>query len=127
MAYNTNMLRIDQLASQGSRVFNGCDYLNFYSLLAGATGSFTGSGNAIPRQLVRLYDLMQSRRLAEAAELWVKLRPLSMLLWTSPFNPVAKAASNKTGRKVGMCRLPVLPLSDPELAQVDAALAAAGT
>ncbi|RWF44648.1 MAG: dihydrodipicolinate synthase family protein [Mesorhizobium sp.] len=121
----SNMMRIDQLSAQGAKVFNGCDYLNFYSLLSGAPGVFTGSGNAVPQQLVRLYDLVQSRNLAEATALWLKLRPLSLLLWTAPFNPVAKAASTKTGRPVGECRLPVLPLTAEEVKLVDKALAAA--
>lgn len=123
----SNMMRIDRLASRGFKVFNGCDYLNFYSLLSGAPGVFTGSGNAIPRQLVKLYDLVQARKTAEAADLWLKLRPLSLLLWSSPFNPVAKAASNRTGRPVGECRLPVPPLTAQEVALVEEALAAAAS
>jgi 4-hydroxy-tetrahydrodipicolinate synthase len=45
-------------------------------------------------------------------------------LWTLPFNPVAKAASELTGRKVGECRLPVPPLSESEMQQVKEAVAA---
>ena len=50
----SNMMRIDRLASRGFKVFNGCDYLNFYSLLSGAPGVFTGSGHSVPRQPVKL-------------------------------------------------------------------------
>jgi 4-hydroxy-tetrahydrodipicolinate synthase len=116
-------LRIEQLAAQGSAVFNGCDYLNLYSLLAGAAGCFTGAGNAIPAQLVKVYDLFKAGQLAEAASLWRRLQPLNTLLWTAPFNPVAKAASNLSGRPVGECRRPVLPLSSNEMAQVKAVMA----
>ncbi len=120
-----NMLRIEQLVAQGAKVFNGCDFLNFYSLLAGAPGVFTGSGNAVPDQLVKIYDLIKANRITEAAPLWRRLVPISTLLWTLPFNPVAKAASGMTGRPVGECRMPVPPLTDEELKLVREAVEAA--
>lgn len=119
-----NMLRIEQLIAQGAAVFNGCDYLNFYSLIAGGPGVFTGSGNAIGAELVKLYDLIQAGKVSEAAALWPSLRPLSMLLWEEPFNPVAKAASKLSGRDVGLCRWPVPPLNNDQMAKVNAAYAA---
>jgi 4-hydroxy-tetrahydrodipicolinate synthase len=119
-----NPSRIEQLVQQGARVFNGCDFLNFYAFINGATGIFSGSGNAVGAQLARLYKLVQSKDYGEAAALWKKLLPISRLLWTLPFNPVAKAASELTGRKVGECRLPVPPLSESELQQVKEAVAA---
>jgi 4-hydroxy-tetrahydrodipicolinate synthase len=121
-----NMQRIEQLAAQGAKVFNGCDFLNFYSLLAGAPGVFTGSGNAVPAQLVQIYDLVRANKITEAAPLWRRLVPISNLLWTLPFNPVAKASSNMTGRPVGECRMPVPPLTPDQLKLVEKAVAAAG-
>jgi 4-hydroxy-tetrahydrodipicolinate synthase len=118
----SNMLRIEQLAAQGAAVFNGCDYLNLYSLIAGAAGCFTGAGNAIAGELVELYDHFLAGRLSEAVSLWRRLQPLNTLLWTLPFNPVAKAAANLSGRPVGECRRPVLPLTSSELAQVERAM-----
>ena len=122
----SNMLRIEQLAAQGAAVFNGCDYLNLYSLITGAAGCFSGAGNAIARELVELYDLFQAGQLAEAASLWRRLQPLNTLLWSLPFNPVAKAAANLSGRPVGECRRPALPLTPSEMAQVEQAMAAVG-
>jgi len=80
-------------------------------------------GNAAAAELVRMYDLLQAGKLTEALRLWKTMQPLSVLLWTAPFNPVAKAASNLSGRNVGQCRLPVPPLSAAEMAQVEAAYA----
>jgi len=119
-----NPARIEQLIQQGAKVFNGCDFLNFYALINGATGIFTGAGNAAPAQLARLRDLVAQGNTREAAVLWKTLQPLSALLWTLPFNPVAKLASALTGRKAGLCRRPVLPLSDHETEQVKQAVAA---
>ncbi len=119
-----NPMRIDQLISQGSKVFNGCDFLNYYSLLNGVTGIFSGSGNAAPAQLARLRQLVSKNELAAATVLWKTLFPLSRLLWTIPFNPVAKLASELTGRKCGLCRKPVPPLSEAEAKLVKEAVAA---
>lgn len=118
-----SMLRIEQLTAQGAAVFNGCDYLNLYSLMAGAAGCFTGAGNAIAAELVSVYNLFLAGKLNDAAAIWRRLQPLNMVLWTAPFNPVAKAASNLSGRPVGECRRPVLPLTPAQMAQVEAAYA----
>jgi 4-hydroxy-tetrahydrodipicolinate synthase len=119
----SNMLRIEQLSAQSRGVFNGCDYLNFYGLLAGAAGCFTGAGNAVAAELVQVYDFFQAGKLNEAAALFRRLQPLNTLLWTAPFNPVAKAASNLSGRPVGECRRPVPPLTPAQMAAVKAAYA----
>ena len=119
----SNMLRIEQLAALGPGVFNGCDYLNLYGLMAGADGCFWGGANAMPKEAVRLYELYQAGKLTEALALWRRMQPLNRLLWTLPFNPVAKAASNLSGRKVGECRRPVLPLTAEQMAAVKAAMA----
>jgi 4-hydroxy-tetrahydrodipicolinate synthase len=117
----SNMMRIELLAAQGAAVFNGCDYLNLYSLIAGAAGCFTGAGNAIASELVKVYDLFQAGQLNEAAMIWRRLQPLNTLLWRVPFNPGVKAATNLSGRPVGECRRPVLPLTPEQTALVEAA------
>jgi len=119
-----NPARIEQLIQQGAKVFNGCDFLNFYALINGATGIFTGAGNAAPAQLARLRDLVNAGEMREAARVWKTLQPLSALLWTLPFNPVAKLASSLTGRNAGLCRRPVLPLSEADAQQVKRAVVA---
>jgi len=104
-------------------VFNGCDYLNLYGLMAGAVGCFWGGANAMPKEAVQLFDLHQAGRHAEALSLWRRMQPLNRLLWTLPFNPVAKAATNISGRSVGECRRPVPPLTAEQMASVRAAMA----
>jgi 4-hydroxy-tetrahydrodipicolinate synthase len=120
----SNMLRIEQLAAAGGAVFNGCDYLNLYSLIAGAAGCFSGAGNAIAAELVQMYDHFVARNYEQALGLWHRSQPLNKLLWTAPFNPVAKAASNLSGRPVGECRRPVQPLPPETMEKVKAAMAA---
>jgi 4-hydroxy-tetrahydrodipicolinate synthase len=118
----SNMLRIEQLVASGAHVFNGCDYLNLYALMAGGVGCFWGGANAMPKEAVQLYDLYRAGNLTDALSLWHRMQPLNRLLWTLPFNPVAKAATNLSGRKVGECRRPVLPLSADQLAAVKQAM-----
>ena len=50
---------IEQLIAQGAAVFNGCDYLNFYSLIAGGPG---GGVDGIPRvERARTGDATRTR------------------------------------------------------------------
>ena len=122
----SDMGRLERLARSGAKVFNGCDYLNLYGLIAGCVGCFSGAGNAMAAEYVRLYELFQNGNQAEALTLWNRMQPLNLLLWTLPFNPVAKEASNIAGRPVGECRRPVLPLSDAEVAAVREAMSSLG-
>ncbi len=122
----SDMGRLERLARSGAKVFNGCDYLNLYGLIAGCVGCFSGAGNAMAAEYVRLYELFQNGDQAGALELWHRMQPLNLLLWTLPFNPVAKEASNIAGRPVGQCRRPVLPLSDAEMAAVREAMSSLG-
>ena len=117
-----NMLRLEQLTQSGAKVFNGCDYLNLYALMAGNVGCFSGAANAMPKEAVKLYELFQAGHLDDALALWQRMQPLNMFLWTYPFNPAAKEASNISGRPVGECRRPVLPLSEPQKAALKEAM-----
>jgi 4-hydroxy-tetrahydrodipicolinate synthase len=95
-----------------------------YSLIAGAAGCFSGAGNAVAAELVQMYDHFVARNYEQALGLWHRIQPLNKLLWTAPFNPVAKAASNLSGRPVGECRRPVQPLPPETMEKVKAAMAA---
>jgi hypothetical protein len=79
-----DMLRLELLVATGARVFNGSDYLNLYGLVAGCAGCFSGSGNAMPAQLVELYDLVMAGKLEAAAALWGRLRPASVFSVPTP-------------------------------------------
>jgi 4-hydroxy-tetrahydrodipicolinate synthase len=117
-----DMLRLEQLAQSGAKVFNGCDYLNLYALMAGSVGCFSGAANAMPSESVKLYELVEAGHLDDALALWRRMQPLNLFLWTYPFNPVAKEASNISGRPVGECRRPVLPLSEAQKVDLNEAM-----
>lgn len=117
-----DFVRVQQLLAAGLPVFNGADPFAFHALVAGAQGCFWGAVNAMPRQAVELYDLVLAGQASEAAELWKRMLPANLFFWTHPYNPAVKAATNILVNKVGPCRLPVQPLSDAELRELDIAL-----
>jgi dihydrodipicolinate synthase/N-acetylneuraminate lyase len=48
--------------------------------------------------------------------------PANLFFWTHVYNAGVKAATNLSGRKVGPCRKPVLPLTGSEMAELKEAL-----
>lgn len=117
-----DMLRIEQLLTSGAGVFNGCDYLSFYALLAGCSGLFWGGSNAMPQEAVSLYDACLAENYGRALELWRRMRPSNIFFWSHIFNPSVKAACNMMGHDVGQCRLPVLPLEEEQRAELAVSL-----
>lgn len=119
-----DFVRLQELLTAGLPVFNGADPFAFHALVAGAQGCFWGAVNAMPRQAVELYDLVQAGQASKAAELWKRMLPANLFFWTHPYNPSVKAATNKLVNTVGGCRLPVQPLSDADLRELDTVLEA---
>ncbi len=117
-----SFVRLQELLVEGLPVFNGADPFAFHALVAGAQGCFWGAVNAMPRQAVELYDLVQAGQASRAAELWKRMLPANLFFWNHPYNPAVKAATNILVNKVGACRPPVQPLSDADLRELDIAL-----
>ncbi len=122
-----DLIRIQQLVAMGARVFNGGDPLAFQALVAGCIGCIWGGVNAMPREAVRLYELVSAGKLAAAAALWQRLLPAQVFFWTHDYNPSVKLATNLMGRKVGVCRMPLQPLGKEDQRELKRALAALGT
>ena len=104
------------------KVFNGGDRIAFYSLVAGCPGAVWGATNAMPKESVELYDLVQEGKLAEAKDLWKRIFPANLFFVTHVYNAAVKAATNLSGRKVGPCRKPLMPLTESEMAELKEAL-----
>ena len=49
-------------------------------------------------------------------ELWERMLPAQLFFWSHVYNVAVKAATNLSGRKVGPCRKPQLPLTAEEVA-----------
>ena len=117
-----DLIRTQELLSNGAKVFNGGDPVAFYALLAGCPGCVWGGPNAMPKEAVDLYECIVSDKLAEARDLWRKMLPSNLFFWNHVYNAAVKAATNLSGRKVGPCRKPVQPLTEVELKELKKAL-----
>ena len=117
-----DFVRIQQLLATGGKVFNGADPLAFYALLAGCQGCVWGAVNAMPKESVELWDLVQAGEWQAARELWARMLPAQLYFWTHVYNAGVKTATNLSGRNVGPCREPVQPLTRNELRDLKRAL-----
>ena len=113
-----DIVRIQHLLAMGAKVFNGGDPNAFYGLVAGCPGCVWGAPNAMPREAVELYDLVEGGNLVEARDLWRRMFPSNLFFWTHVYNASVKAATNLSGRPVGPCRKPVRPLSPEQMAEL---------
>lgn len=118
----SDLVRIQELLMTGGRVFNGADPLAFYSLVAGCHGCVWGAVNAMPREAVALWDLVQAGELVAARRLWKKLLPANLFFWSHVYNAAVKAATNHAGYRVGPCREPVQPLSGAQMRALQRAM-----
>jgi 4-hydroxy-tetrahydrodipicolinate synthase len=120
-----DLTRIQELlmvCGERIKVFNGGDPIAFYSLVAGCPGCVWGATNAMPKESVELYNLVQEGKLAEAIDLWKRMFPSNLFFVSNVYNAAVKAATNLSGRKVGPCRKPLMPLTDAEMSELKKAL-----
>jgi len=120
-----NLTRIQELlmvCGNRIKVFNGGDSIAYYSLVAGCPGCVWGATNAMPKESVQLYDLVLTGKLAEARDLWIRMFPANLFFVTHVYTAAVKAATNLSGRKIGPCRKPLMPLTDSEMNELREAL-----
>lgn len=100
--------------------FCGSDDLILESLLVGATGWISVTGNAVPRQVTELFDAVQEGNIDRAWEIYDQILPLCNWFENSgkPVQSV-KYIMDKQGLAGGASRKPRLGLSDDEKAQID--------
>ena len=110
-----DLVRIQELLQTSGKVFNGGDPITYPALAAGCVGCVWGAINFIPEEAVELYGLVQEGKLREANQLWQRLLPSQLFIWTHVYNSAVKTAANYRGFNVGQCRAPVLPLSSQDL------------
>jgi len=110
-----DLVRIQELLQTEGKVFNGGDPITYPALAAGCVGCVWGAINFIPEEAVELYALVQEGKLREANQLWQRLLPSQLFIWTHVYNSAVKTAANYRGFDVGQCRAPVLPLSNQDL------------
>jgi 4-hydroxy-tetrahydrodipicolinate synthase len=121
-----SLIRIQELLAIGGSVFNGADPIAFEALIAGCPGCVWGAVNAMPREAVRLFDLIAADKLHEARDLWRRLLPAQLFFWSHFYNAAVKQATNLSGRPVGPCRDPIRPLTEAAHSGLSEALSPLG-
>ena len=107
----------------GFKVLNGCDTTTVYALMAGAVGVIWGGANYMPREAVKLYELVAAGDHVAALELWARMLPSLLYIWNGDYNPAVKAASRMRGFDGGNVRRPLRPLGAEAEKELKAALA----
>ena len=85
-----DLVRIQELLQTEGKVFNGGDPITYPALAAGCVGCVWGAINFIPEEAVELYALVQEGKLREANQLWQRLLPSQLFIWTHVYNSAVK-------------------------------------
>lgn len=93
-------------------VYSGIELLCFPILTLGGAGYVSATGNLMPREVARLYDLATAGEWAAARDLHFRLLPLNDAVFLE-INPVpVKTALGWMGKIDPEVRLPLAPLAD---------------
>lgn len=103
-------------------VLSGDDALTLPMMAVGARGVISVAANILPEKLVKLCDLIDAEKLAEARAIHCELMPLfkALFLETNPM-PV-KAALARLGIIKNVLRLPLVPMSPEKEKQLFAVM-----
>lgn len=108
--------RVFHLCGPGFLVYSGIELFCFSLLALGGAGHVSATGNVLPREVARLYDLAAAGRWEEARELHHFLLPMNEILFIET-NPVpVKTALGLMGKITPEVRPPLAPLA-PEHAE----------
>ncbi len=104
-------------------VLTGIDSQFYAALASGATGIFSTAACVIPREMVAIYEAVQSGAFAEARQLQLKLQALNRYLEYDPgYVGPCKAALRMLGLPAGPVRGPLPEVTPDEEAGVRAGL-----
>ena len=106
----------------GYGVLNGCDPNTVFSFIAGAQGCIWGAANYMPRESVRLFELVAGSDIAGAIGLWSRMIPSLLCIWRGNYVSKVKAASRQRGFDGGGVRAPLQSLSVNEERELAACL-----
>ncbi len=104
-----------------AKVLNGADPIAIYAFMAGSVGAIWGCANYMPRECVRLWNLCSAKDYPAALELWNKMLPSIIWMWSNNYISGMKNAVRIRGYEGGSVRKPLRQIS----AEDEGALAAA--
>lgn len=117
-----NLYLLSLIRKRRMVVFNGKDEVLAAGLLMGATGGIGTFYNLFPGLFVKIFDLANGSRWAEAAALQRELNPVLQAMFRLPLVPVIRAALAHIGLDSGECIGPRRGLKANEIAAVQAIL-----
>lgn len=107
-------------------VYSGVELLCFPVLAIGGAGYVSATGNVLPGEVARLYDLAAAGRWDEARELHYHLLPMNDALFLET-NPVpVKTALGLMGKIDPEVRLPLAPLAEENVSRLRQVMAGYG-
>lgn len=107
-------------------VYSGIELLCFPVLAIGGAGYVSATGNVLPNEVARLYDLVVAGRWDAARDLHYQLLPMNDALFLET-NPVpAKTALGLMGKIDPEVRLPLAPMSPENLQKLKQVMTAYG-
>ena len=117
-----DLIRQQEYLATGYKVLNGCDPNTVFSFIAGAQGCIWGGANYMPRESVRLFELVTSGDITGTMELWSRMIPSLLYIWRGNYVAKVKAASRLRGFDGGGVRAPLQNLSANEMHELMACL-----
>jgi len=117
-----DLTRQQEYLATGYMVLNGCDPITVFSFIAGATGCIWGGANYMPRESVRLFELVSNNDITGAMELWSRMVPSLLYIWRGNYVSRVKAACRLRGFDGGGVRAPLQNLSAEEIQELAACL-----
>jgi 4-hydroxy-tetrahydrodipicolinate synthase len=106
--------------------YNGANHLALEALAAGASGWCTAAPNLLDDLPHALYDHMRKGRLGAARELFYLLLPLLRFIVMGGLPTTVKAGLRSRGLEAGDPRLPLKPLPEAQLRELESYLDAIG-
>ena len=106
-----DMTTHQEYLATGHKVLNGCDPNTVFALIAGAEGCIWGGANYMPRESVKLYQLVAAGDHAAAMALWARMIPSLLYIWRGNYIAKVKAASRLRGYDGGAVRAPLTNLA----------------
>ncbi|MCB6185126.1 dihydrodipicolinate synthase family protein [Leeia sp. TBRC 13508] len=109
-----DMTTHQQYLQTSVKVLNGADTIAPFAFMGGAVGAIQGTANYMPKEAVKLYNLIKEKKLEEALELWKLMLPSVLLLWTGNYLPMVLKAAHLRGYGTGNLRKPLRAISAQE-------------
>jgi 4-hydroxy-tetrahydrodipicolinate synthase len=99
-------------------VYSGDDSMTLPAMAVGAVGVVSVASHLIGKEMQEMIKLFESGNVKEAAKLHRKLLPIMKGVFMTPSPTAVKAALNLKGIDVGGTRLPLVDLTEDELAKL---------